>query len=227
MKATIAILCPVLNRAHRVVPLVESVRAASRVTPCETVFLCSPGDDAEIEACRAVETDDVTVTVVPFENGPGDWSRKINYGFAHTETPFVFTGADDLRFRPGWAERAIATYLETGACVVGHNDLGHGGTATGEHSTHFFVCREYGECGTIDEPDSGKIVPECYGHWFPDAEAIAVAKARRTYAHAADCIIEHEHPNWGKAVMDDTYRRGQATIAQDRALFELRRRLWT
>jgi len=225
--STVAILIPVLARPHRVAPLVESIRAASTVTPCRAVFLATEGDDAEIAAIRAVQEQDDTVALHTTRKDSNSWAKKINYGFTMTDEPFVFMGADDIHFHPGCIERMLACHLETGACVVGTNDGGHLGTMTGEHSTHTLVCREYGECGTIDEPDSGMVLHPAYAHWFPDQELFATAKYRGTYAHATDAIVEHFHPNWQKARMDNTYRLGQSFIAQDRALYESRKHLWS
>ena len=222
---TIAVLCPVLARPHRVVLLVESVRAASRVTGCRTVFVATEGDTDEIAAIRQVEAGDVTLIVVPSEDE--GYSRKINTGFAETTEPFVFMAADDLDFRPGCFERMLATHLETGACVVGTNDGGHAGTASGDHSTHSLVCREYGDCGLIDAPDSRLLLNPTYRHWFCDNELVGTAKHRQTYAHAKDALVVHLHPNWKKADMDATYAKGQSTIAEDRATFESRKRLWS
>lgn len=220
----VAVLCPVLNRSHRVAPLIESVRAAAKVTPCRVVFIATEGDDDEIAAIVAAGDADISL----FRVDPADdsYAKKINLGFRLTEEPFVFTAADDLTFHPGCFERLLATHLETGACVVGSNDLGHGATKSGDLSTHTLVCREYRECGTIDDPDSGHIFHEGYGHWQVDAELVGTAKARGTYAHAVDARVEHLHPAWGKAVDDDTYRRGQATKEADARLFAARSHLW-
>lgn len=221
----IAVLTPVLNRPKRVAPLIESLRATSTVTRCRMVFIATANDKAERAALQTYsDAPDVTVlTVPPSREG---YARKINYGFKHTTEPFVFTAADDLDFQPGWAEYALAAHLETGACVVGTNDGGHTGTADGTHSTHFLICREYGECGLIDDETSGKIMWEGYGHWYPDAELIATAKYRETYAHASLSMIEHLHPNWGKSKMDATYEKGHSTISEDRMKFTERKKLW-
>lgn len=221
-----AVLCPVLARPHRVAPLIESVRAAAKVTPCRVVFIATEGDDAEIAAIREAQQNSPDVVLHTTRVDSNSYAKKINYGFAQTTEPFVFMAADDLAFRPGCFERMLAVHLETGACMVGCDDGGHGGTRTGEHSTHSLVARAYGECGTIDEEDSGKLLHDGFAHWFCDTEAVATAKARGTYAHAPDALVEHLHPNWQKAAQDSTYSRGQSFIAQDRALFESRSKLW-
>lgn len=219
--SSIAILIPVLNRPHRVGPLVESVESAARFVPCRPVFVASPGDRAEM---KAIEQWDAESLIVSWRPGPGDYARKINHAFnlLRDEHEFLFLGADDLRFHPGWAERALAAWWDTGACVIGTNDIGNPRTAQG-HSTHSLVHRDYWDCGTAD--GEGILHPG-YRHLFVDDELVATARARHTYFHAADSIVEHVHPDWRKADDDETYRKGQEGFGADQRLFRERRRFW-
>lgn len=233
----ITVLIPVLNRPQRVAPLLDSIEASGRFVRLLPLFLVSPDDDAELAAVdRERETrrrwadgepvEALERIVVDWPPGPGDYSRKINRGAAWASSEFVFLAADDLRFHPGWAERALACHLETHACVVGTNDGGNRQVQQGHHSTHTLVHRDYLDCGTADEPDSRKLLHEGYSHNFCDSEFVATAKARETWAHATDSLVEHEHPFWGKSARDATYDRGQAGYKADQALFNKRRRLW-
>lgn len=223
---TVAVLAPVLARPHRVEPLIESLRAAAASTPCRLVFVATEGDNEEIAAIlpHADQHGDVWLLTVPPEQDK--WSIKINFGLKFTTEPFIFTGADDLDFRPGCFERMLACHLETGACVVGTNDKANNRTQSGNHSTHSLVRRDYSECGTIDDTYSGKIICEQYHHNFCDDELIATARRRRTFFSAQDAIVAHSHPVWGTAPMDSTYEKGQARFNEDRALFQSRSRLW-
>ncbi len=226
MTARVAVLTPVLDRPHRVAPLVASLADSSRFIPCEPWFICSPGDGAQIAALIDAG---VPYQSVSWKPDVGDYARKINWGARRAVkagAEFVFLGADDLVFHPGWIERALACHLETHACVVGTNDLGHSGTQNGVHSTHTLVHRDYLECGTIDEPDSGKLLHESYDHWMVDPEFVGTAMFRETWAHATDSLVEHLHPTWKKSSDDATYRKGQRAVAADRALYDARRRLW-
>jgi hypothetical protein len=222
----VAVLTPVLARPHRVEPLIASLRAAATITPCRLVFIATEGDDEEIAAIlpHTGQHGDVwLLTVSPEQEG---WGRKINFGMRFTTEPFVFTGADDLDFHPGCFERMLAAHLETRACVIGTNDEANPRVQSGHHSTHMLVCREYGECGTVDAPDSGNIMCEAYDHSFVDDEFVATARARGTYAHAKDAVVAHSHPNWGTAPTDGTYQKGQRRFAEDQRLFQSRRYLW-
>jgi hypothetical protein len=223
MGSTCLVLAPVLGRPGRAAALAASVRRGD--PRCELLFLCSPDDDDEIAACRRV----AWTTVVPWSpDEGGDWARKCNLGYELARQhgfEWALLGADDLAFHPGWLDAALRAHGRTRACVVGTNDLGNPRVTAGQHSTHPLVHADYIGCGgSADDPS--KLLPTCYGHWFVDDEFVGQARARRTYVHAFESYVEHLHPDWEKSEQDDTYRRGQATIAEDRALFAERRRLW-
>lgn len=221
---TVAVLIPVLARPHRVEPLLESIRStvASEYThDVRPLFLCSPGDGQEFRAVQRSGADHLVMTWSP---GRGDYARKMNRGFKETTEDWVFLGSDDIVFHPGWLDRCVAAHEVAGACVVGTNDLGNQRTVSGLHSTHTLVNRDYGRCGTIDDPT--RILHEGYHHNFVDTELVATARWRGTYAHAVDAIVEHIHPDWGKGTPDSTYKRGKLHFDDDRRHFHRRSRLW-
>jgi hypothetical protein len=217
----VAVLIPVLARPQRVARLVANLAATSHGVRCNPVFLCTPSDEAEIAAVRATAA---ACIVTDWDGGPGDYARKINLGFARTHERFVLLAADDLYFHGGWAERAVAAWYESGACVIGTNDLANPAVLAGEHATHSLVHRDYGECGTADE--QGKLLHEGYGHNFVDNEFVETARARGTFWPALDSRVEHEHPIWSKGHPDATYEKGQQRYHEDQRLFLSRRRLW-
>lgn len=219
----VAILIPVLDRPQRVEALAVSLRASERTAKLRAVFICSPHDDKEIVAVREHGLEPM---IVPWDPMQGDYARKVNYAFRRTDDEYVFLAADDLAFHPGWADAALATCERTGACVAGTNDLGNPRVRAGQHATHFIVSREYGECGTIDEPDSGKLLHEGYWHNFVDDEFRWTAISRETYAHSHEALVEHLHPHWKKAQWDETYTLGQAHFEVDRNYHQGRLRLW-
>lgn len=214
----VAVLVPMLHRAHRVVPLLESIDATSSA---RVVFICSPGDDKVL-----AEIDDVGAEHIEVDGPhPGDYARKINAGYRHTTEPLLFLGADDLLFHPGWFEAAVAK-LDDGIGVVGTNDLGSQRVMRGEHATHSLVTRDYADqYGTIDR--RFEVLHEGYPHEFVDDEFVATAKHRDAWAFAEDSHVEHLHPSWGKAPMDDMYAQQSARMAVGRRVFRARRHLWT
>lgn len=211
----LAVLIPVLNRPQNARPVFESIQAT--VPDAHVLFICDPGDIKQQDAIAALDARMISPG--------GSYAHKINAGFDATTEPWVFTGADDLRFHPEWFERALRwAGPDTG--VIGTNDLCNSRVMCGEHSTHSLVRRTYidRESGVVDNP--GRVMHEGYQHEFCDDELVQTAMARGRYVHAFDAIVEHLHPLVGKAPDDATYQRGRVHSRQSRRLFYTRRRLW-
>lgn len=227
MSADIVILVPVLGRPQNVAPLLESIRAAG---DHRTLFIVSPHDREEREA---ITREGGLYVDAPFEVGPGDYARKINYA-AHGlkdhvwEWDWILTGADDLRFHPGWAEAALrVAHEEFRAAVIGTNDLANPRVMKGKHATHSLVSRHYIEAyGTVDEP--GKVLHEGYPHEFVDDELVETAKWRGMWAFARDSHVEHMHPHFRPEIpTDDLYDQFDERMMRGRRIFRQRQRLWS
>jgi len=215
----VAILVPVLGRPHRVVPTIESVAAATPAAH-RLLFLASDTDEATIGALAEADADYILVPAAR-----GSWPCKINDGYRATTEPWIFTGADDLAFWPGWLERAVAAAGDT-AGVVGTNDLWNPRCAIdGVHATHSLVRRSYvaEHGGTVD--GSGLVLHEGYGHAYADDELVATAQARGLYVHVFDSIVQHLRPR-NVADEDRTYKLGRHSDLSGKRLFAHRRRLW-
>lgn len=222
---TILVAIPVLNRPHRAQPVADSLRRSlTEHTPARILFVCSPDDTDELQAVQNTNADHITV---PWQPGPGDYARKINHAatLLQPHEQWLFTGADDLHFHPGWADHALHCHHRHGSRVIGTQDLGNPAVRRGQHSTHTLVHRTYiDEHGTIDQP--GLVYHDGYHHNWCDAELVDTAKARREFLHCPRAVVEHLHPHWRKAEMDSTYQAGLAEFQQDRRLFNRRRRRW-
>ena len=114
----IDILIPVLGRPWNAQPLVDSARVTT--SPYRLVFICSPSDSRQIAASRATGAD---VLIVEWQPGSGDYAKKINFGFRETDSEWIFTGADDIRFTAGWDTNAITFGQKKQKRVIGTNDL--------------------------------------------------------------------------------------------------------
>ena len=218
----IDILVPVLGRPRNAAPLVESIRDSTRgVTHC-IIFLCSPGDDAQID--QALQWGDVVIVVTHQPEG-GDYARKINIGIKDSKMPWILMGSDDLHFEPGWAEEALEVAEQTGKRVIATNDMANPEVMRGRHATHPLVARSYiEEYGTIDAEG---FYCEEYDHQCVDVEATETAQARDEFAFAKNSIVRHMHPIFNRAVeMDQTYRKALEHGQRDRDLMLSRRRLW-
>lgn len=194
----------------------RSVYGATTGHALRVLFIASPGDHAEREALLEAGLDFIEVD--------GNYAEKINAGVDATDEPLVFTGADDLKFHPGWLDAALDA-MGPGIGVVGTQDLCNPKVIRGEHATHFLVRRAYVEdFGTIDE--RGKLFHEGYPHEFVDDELIGTAKLRDAYAFAGDSVVEHLHPLAGKAPTDALYEASAERMRRGRPIFERRRKLW-
>lgn len=215
---SLAVLVPVLDRPQNVEPLLASITAATP-QPWRVLFIADPDDHPEREAIRRVLGPSVHVAA-----HPGTYAQKINAGIRATSEPLLFLGADDLDFKPGWLEAATAK-LTDGIGVVGTNDLGNERVKRGVHATHSLVTRAYAERGQVDGKPG--LLHEGYHHWKVDDELVATAKHRGAWAFAADSHVEHLHPYWNKAEMDETYRKGEEHRRLDAKRFRRRVGLWS
>ena len=214
----VVVVVPVLNRPHRAQPLVDSLRST---TDTPLVFVCSKGDRRQIRACRATGE---RVIVTTWVADRGDFAKKTNLAFRETSEPWVFCGADDLRFTPGWLEAAVRAGDLSGAGVVGTQDNGNPLVKRGKHATHVLVRRSYIQewGGTFD--DTGEIFCEEDDHQFVDTELVQTAMLRRQWAFANDSVVEHLHPSWGKGATDTTYEKALRRTNEDSILFQRRMR---
>ena len=211
--ASVAILVPVLNRPHRVEPLLASIAAA---TPEQhsVIFACS--DQPTVD-----ELDRVSARYIRDEGGDeGSWAIRINKLYKMVDEPYIFTGADDLAFRPGWFS-AVMQQMNRVDGVVAVNDLLNGS------GVHFVISRNYIETlGGTGDGIPGEVMHPAYRHAFADDEERHVAQFRNRWAYANDAIVEHMHPGAGKAPTDETYAIGNASMGQGNAVFMSRRHLW-
>jgi hypothetical protein len=212
----LVVIVPMLGRAHRVEPLLESIHGT-----CEArvLFAVSPGDVEVHEAIDRAHSERITVP----RREAGDYARKIQAGIDASSEPFIFTGADDLRFHPGWYEAARSKMTDR-VGVVGTNDLSNPRVMRGEHATHFLIARWYVALGTVDQP--GVLMHDGYVHEYVDDELVGTARKRGAWAFAADSVVEHLHPMAGKAPMDDLYAAQARRMRASRGLHRRRRKLW-
>lgn len=213
----IDILVPVLGRPWNVEPFLESLACTREEV--KVLFICSPGDDAEIAACSREPT-----LVVEWQPDRGDFARKINAAMEWSSAEWVFQAADDIRFREGWEQEALRVAEETSASVVGTNDLHNPLVLQGHESTHTLFRRSYiEECGgTFD--GTGLVFCELYDHQYVDTEFIDTARERGVFSFAEKAVVEHLHPHWGLAETDATYEKATRDTLGDQRLYVRRRR---
>ena len=213
----LVVVIPSRERPERLEPLAQAFRDT---TPeHRMVFVVDPDDLPSQEAARCAGSLWVT-------NKRLTYPKKVNRGIEATTEPFILVGADDIRPHEGWFEAASAL-LDEEVGMVATNDLGNEYVMDGELATHPLIARWYFEMGTADGPG---LYHEGYWHNGADLEASETARARGAFAYAADSVVEHLHPNYGKAEIDATYMQGgfhEAKRRYDEALIAKRRKLWT
>lgn len=216
----IAVLVPVLGRAHQIEPLLASL-SVSTGNPYRVLLICSPEDEA-LEAALASDADTIVATWKP---GKADYAKKLALGYKHSDEPWLFQGATDLLFHNGWDLVALKHAARFRKGVIGTNDLGNPLVKRGQHSTHTLISRDYIERygGTAD--NSGKIFSTAYDHQWSDVEFIETARRRKQFIFARTSIVEHLHPHWGKGEHDDTYKKALRATKKDQALFMQRRQI--
>lgn len=208
----VAVIVPVLRRPDNAAPFMRSLRASTGLANVYAV--CS--EDADFQAWT-----DAGAYVVKTDRP--SFAEKVNDAYRATcGEPWVFLVGDDVRFYAGWLDQAQQVARNTGALVVGTNDLGTERVTAGAHATHMLIARDYidGQGASWDGP--GVVCHEGYHHWFVDDEIVTVAKQRNVWAPALASIVEHLHPLFGKAEQDDTYVRGQRWAERDQATFKRR-----
>jgi hypothetical protein len=217
-----AVIVPVLNRPERVIPVMKSLAHSLVKREATIYFVASERDRDELAALYDAK---VPHFILPGERRRGDYARKINHAIPLTDEPWLFLGADDLRFGEGWLDVCIAEAMRWRKRVIGTNDLGNREVVARRHSTHTLVARSYiEELGTIDQP--GKALHEGYDHQWCDNEFIETAKHRAEFISSGQAVVEHLHPHWGKGPEDSTYSLAVRHGEHDRKLFRQRRRLW-
>lgn len=216
------ILIPVLGRPQNAQRVVDSIREATTVA-YRVLFLCSPGDDAQITAARDTGAE---VIICSFPSGKSDYPKKMNVGFRETEEEYLLLGADDVEFERGWDLTVLNAVQRRPVGVIGTNDLANRHVMRGLNSTHPVVSRAYiqEEGGSLDGP--GTLISEEYDHNYCERELNGLAMSRRQWMFLKNVHIKHRHPCWGTAPQDETYRKGIRNFQGDRDLFYTRARAW-
>ena len=93
-----------------------------------------------------------------------------------------------------------------------HFNDGHQGEAVNTHP--ILGKKYYDRFGYIVHPD--------YLMLFGDTELTAVAKKLNRVTYIPDCIIEHQHPDWGYGKKDELYTRKDGYYNHDAAIYHAR-----
>lgn len=199
-----------LDRPHRVEPLLQNI-AQTTPEPHRIIFAAS--DQPTINELRRLEAEFI-------RDGGDSWPNRINRLFHYTTEPYMFLGADDVIFYPGWLSAALEAMREVDGVVTVADLYNPNGTLA-------LVSRRYilEESGCVDEP--AVVVHSGYRHNYSDTELFATAKARGRHAYCPEAVVEHLHPLAGKAHMDSTYAIGFQSEHDDHMHYLSREHLWS
>lgn len=208
--ASVAVIVPVLRRPHHAAPFMRSLLLT---TDDANVYAVADADDIDTRDAWA----DAGATVLT--SSGTSFAHKVNDGYRATREPWLFFVGDDVTFHVGWKSHAMHHAAETGALVVGTNDLATGRVVTGQHATHFFIRRDYIDSIGASWDGPGVVAHEGYHHWFVDDEIVNAAKQRGVWCAAMCSVVEHLHPIVDKAPEDEVYELGRSRANEDRATF--------
>jgi glycosyltransferase involved in cell wall biosynthesis len=208
----VGVYIPTLGRPHALERVAQSVRDAARV-PYTIAFVVEPDD---LESHAAALKTGALVFVNEYER---TYSGAFQTAYENTRDEFFVNANDDFAFQPGWDVAALTAMRDDGADVVGIHDAGASTNAI------LLIRRAYviERSSVVDMP--GRVFFP-YEHNYCDTELRETAMARGRYTACPASVIEHVHPDFGKAEIDDTYRKGRAHAEEDRIVYESRQHLW-
>lgn len=208
--AQLAVIIPAM-RPNR---LPDALSTLDQSTINYRVVVVAAGECAEV--ARRTEG-----PIVVVEDQGGTWAQRLNRGYKVTDESYIYTGADDLAWRPGWFESA-QRILDSIDGVVATNDLHN------MAGTHFLLTRNYIDTigAALGQP-LGTIADEGFEHCYADDFLRSTAKHHGRWGGVVrDAVVEHMHPGAGKAESDEIYKIGEATMGQGLATYQERAHLW-
>lgn len=221
MTAEVAVIVPVLGRPEHARTFLDSLRANTPRGVVTVHAMCENRDDARAWS----EVYAPIVEEHTFAEKVNRAYRDIRAKDADLRPDWLFIVGSDVKFHPWWYQTA-KKLMDKGYNVVGTNDLGSARVQSGEHATHMFIRRSYVETEGASWDGPGVVCHE-YHHWYVDDEIVLKAKLAGTFAAATGSIVEHLHPYFGRAEMDDVYRLGESHAKEDQKEFMARVRTYT
>lgn len=216
----VSIIVPTLGRPDAIGRLVANLRDTTPPV-YRLCFVVDPDDEASHQALSRLGP---APEVLVVDHG-GSYPRKINAGAAATDEALILPTADDVIFHRNWYEVSLARFKRS-VQVVGTYDLTPA-TVAGRHATMPIVTRRYVRDSGAAYGEKGVVFHAGYHHNFVETELWQLACSRGVAVFERGAVIEHRHPAWGTAEVDDTYRKGSMVgWDDDRALFERRCARW-
>lgn len=210
-----------MSPAFRVSCVIPTRLRAAQARRCvDSFFTTTQGRD--VECIVVVDNDPATVEAMKgspaiiLDNEMRRGAiRSWNIGLKAVSGDVIVRGADDLYWKWGWLDAALAalkTLLgESG--MVGLNCLDR----DDDIASHFLITRK-----CIVELMGGVLAVPHYHHYWSDPEMVERAKRADCYVLAPEAIVEHRSHMAGKAPNDMTYAEALRWFHKDAAIYDER-----
>jgi hypothetical protein len=203
------ILLPSLNRADRLRGCLESIFETCERDRVTTVVSVSSQDKTSLKMLAKLP-------VIVMEQGHGIDNSVSAWNEALSRFPNYaryVAAADDLIFHRGWYEYAMLGVSELNhSGLIGFNDLNYNGDD--KWASHWLATRDF-----LVEHNGGVLLTPHYKAWYTDPEICARARRAGKYLWKEGAVVEHRHPDFGLAEIDETYDRGKRYYALDAEIF--------
>lgn len=189
----VSVIIPTMGRAEQ---LRKNIQTLLVNTPGELEIIVVVDEDREsVEAVK-----DLPVKVIFRECKRGalsGWNEGLKMSELTRPDDLFVLGADDCIYNPGWYEEMVKT-AETGDYI----GLTYFDNGTDRWPTHYAVTRQF-----MLDYLNGSLAMDAYHHNCTDLESWQRALRVGGYVEGKE-IIEHCHPAYGTAAIDETYKRG-------------------
>jgi glycosyl transferase/beta-hydroxylase protein BlmF len=191
----ISILCATRERPARFEAMVESAFRTASHPERVTVLARVDRDDPRLSDYETLSGTLQGATFVCGESG--SVMGMFNDLAARASGDVLMACADDVLFRtPAW-DLAVERALGDGCAAVAV-PMDGAEARKGLRCTHFFVTRAWFDC-------VGHLVHPTYEHFYADTHIADIAMRANRLIWLRDVLVEHMHPNNGKAPRDLTY----------------------
>ena len=208
----ISVVLPSRDRPDGLLRSINSLLATMPGQELEIVVVLDEPDAASHEAVRAAALPQVSVVTVGADHlgWPG---KKFNAGYRATRGEWILSATDDIEFKAGWLEGALAlaeTYSVIG--LFSDEPQGHGAAML------FLTRRDY-----VETVQRGYLAMPFYRIWYSDMEVAERARALDQYADLQEPALTHHHPGLGVGVDDHIYQLATQYVGQDEATYRRRK----
>jgi hypothetical protein len=215
---TLGIYIPTYGRADKLASVADNIKRATN-SAYKIYWGVEKFDQPTIDALSKIQGK------IIFNTGRPCYSDALQSIYESTKEKIFFWANDDFFFIKDWDVKPLELLKNESICVLGVHD----GNPNTRYFSMSFIRRKYIEeqSGVIDMPNR---VLYPYHHNYVDDELSETAIRRGVWSFCDKPCILHQHHSFtwlGDFKHDDTYKKNDAKVNEDRQMFEQRRHLWT